>query len=153
MAAKALFLDRDGVVNVDGGYVHRIEDFQLMPGILDLCRRAKEKGYLVIVATNQSGIGRGMFTEEDFLRLTDVFYCPSVDDAHPDRKPNPGLFLKARAAYGLDMASCVSVGDRERDIRAALSAGVGRNFLFSSGNGPTCATVRVGALNEVEAWL
>lgn len=168
MAAKALFLDRDGVVNVDGGYVHRIEDFQLMPGILDLCRRAKEKGYLVIVATNQSGIGRGMFTEEDFLRLTDymknvfhdagaeiadVFHCPSVDDAHPDRKPNPGLFLKARAAYALDMASCVSVGDRERDIRAALSAGVGRNFLFSSGNGPTCATVRVGALNEVEAWL
>lgn len=67
MAAKALFLDRDGVVNVDGGYVHRIEDFQLVPGILDLCRRAKEKGYLVLVVTNQSGIGRGMFTEGDFI--------------------------------------------------------------------------------------
>lgn len=95
------------MVNVDGGYVHRIEDFQLVPGILELCRRAKEKGYLVIVVTNQSGIGRGMFTEEDFLRLTDymkevfrnagaeiadVFHCPSVDDGHPDRKPNPGLF-------------------------------------------------------------
>ena len=71
MAAKALFLDRDGVVNVDGGYVHRIEDFQLVPGILDLCRRAKEKGYLVLVVTNQSGIGRGMFTEGDFTRLTE----------------------------------------------------------------------------------
>lgn len=126
MDGKALFLDRDGVVNVDGGYVHRIEDFQLVPGILELCRRAKEKGYLVIVATNQSGIGRGMFTEEDFSRLTDymkgvfrnagaeiadVFHCPSVDDGHPDRKPNPGLFLKACTAHGLDMASCVSVGD------------------------------------------
>lgn len=126
MDGKALFLDRDGVVNVDGGYVHRIEDFQLVPGILELCRRAKEKGYLVIVVTNQSGIGRGMFTEEDFLRLTDymkevfrnagaeiadVFHCPSVDDGHPDRKPNPGLFLKACTAHGLDMASCVSVGD------------------------------------------
>lgn len=168
MDGKALFLDRDGVVNVDGGYVHRIEDFQLVPGVLDLCRQAKEKGYLVIVVTNQSGIGRGMFTEEDFSRLTDhmksvfhaagaeiadVFHCPSVDDGHPDRKPNPGLFLKAAAVHGLDMASCISVGDRERDIQAALSAGVGRNFLFSPEEAPTCATARVGTLNEVAAWL
>lgn len=71
MAGKALFLDRDGVVNVDGGYVHRIEDFRLVPGILNLCRQAKEKGYLVLVATNQSGIGRGMFSEDDFERLTE----------------------------------------------------------------------------------
>ncbi len=168
MDGKALFLDRDGVVNVDGGYVHRIEDFQLVPGVLDLCRQAKEKGYLVIVVTNQSGIGRGMFTEEDFSQLTDhmksvfhaagaeiadVFHCPSVDDGHPDRKPNPGLFLKAAAVHGLDMAACVSVGDRERDIQAALSAGVGRNFLFSPEEAPTCATARVGTLNEVAAWL
>lgn len=168
MANKALFLDRDGVVNVDGGYVHRREDFQLVPGILGLCRQAKEKGYLVLVVTNQSGIGRGMFAEEDFKRLTeymkgvfssagveiaDVFHCPSMDDGHPDRKPNPGLFLKAAAAYGLDMAACVSVGDRERDIRAALAAGVGRNFLFSTEDAPTLATARVEALDEVAAWL
>ena len=129
MAGKALFLDRDGVVNVDGGYVHRIEDFRLVPGILNLCRQAKEKGYLVLVATNQSGIGRGMFSEDDFERLTEymrgvfrssgaeiagVFHCPSADDGHPDRKPNPGLFLKAAAAHGLDMKACVSVGDRRR---------------------------------------
>lgn len=168
MASKALFLDRDGVVNVDGGYVHRSEDFLLVPGILELCRKAREKGYLVIVATNQSGIGRGMFTEEDFTRLTehmkgafsaagaevtDVFHCPSVDDGHPDRKPNPGLFLKAAAAYGLDMAACISVGDRERDIQAAFAAGVGRNFLFSCGDAPTGATARVKTLDEVAAWL
>ncbi len=147
--------------------MHRIEDFQLVPGILELCRRAKEKGYLVIVVTNQSGIGRGMFTEEDFLRLTDymkevfrnagaeiadVFHCPSVDDGHPDRKPNPGLFLKACTAHGLDMASCVSVGDRERIFGSPFRRR-GRNFLFSSGNGPTCATARVGTLNEVAARL
>ena len=158
MAGKALFLDRDGVVNVDGGYVHRIEDFRLVPGILNLCRQAKEKGYLVLVATNQSGIGRGMFSEDDFERLTEymrgvfrssgadiagVFHCPSADDGHPDRKPNPGLFLKAAAAHGLDMKACVSVGDRERDIRAALAAGVGRNFLFSAEDVPTLATARV----------
>ena len=168
MASKALFLDRDGVVNVDGGYVHRSEDFLLVPGILELCRKAREKGYLVIVVTNQSGIGRGMFTEEDFTRLTehmkgafsaagaevtDVFHCPSVDDGHPDGKPNPGLFLKAAAAYGLDMAACISVGDRERDIQAAFAAGVGRNFLFSCGDAPTGATARVKTLDEVAAWL
>ena len=69
MAGKALFLDRDGVVNVDGGYVHRIEDFRLVPGILNLCRQAKEKGYLVLVATNQSGVARGMYTEADVRKL------------------------------------------------------------------------------------
>ena len=168
MARKALFLDRDGVVNVDTGYVHRREDFHLVPGILELCCQAKAKGYLVIVVTNQSGLGRGMFTEEDFTRLTeymksvfsaagaeiaDVFHCPGVDDAHPDRKPNPGLFLKAAAAHGLDMASGVSVGDRERDIQAAISAGVGRNFLFSPEDAPTRATARVRTLHEVAAWL
>lgn len=168
MARKALFLDRDGVVNVDTGYVHRREDFHLVPGILELCRQARAKGYLVIVVTNQSGIGRGMFTEEDFTQLTDymkgvfsnageeiadVFHCPSVDDAHPDRKPNPGLFLKAAAAHGLDMASCVSVGDRERDIQAAISAGVGRNFLFSARDVPTRATACVETLRHVAACL
>ena len=85
--------------------------------------------------------------------VTDVFHCPSVDDGHPDRKPNPGLFLKAAAAYGLDMAACISVGDRERDIQAAFAAGVGRNFLFSCGDAPTGATARVKTLDEVAAWL
>lgn len=168
MANKALFLDRDGVINVDGGYVHRVEDFHLVPGILSLCRQAGKKGYLVLVVTNQSGIGRGMFSEADFERLTeymrgvfraagaeitDVFHCPSADDRHPDRKPNPGLFLKAAAAYGLDMPACVSVGDRERDIRAAVAAGVGRNVLFSTGDSPTLATARVETLAEAVAWL
>lgn len=170
MAGKALFLDRDGVVNVDTGYVHRAEDFRLMPGIVELCRRAREKGYLVIVVTNQSGIGRGMFSENEFERLTehmknllleqgvevaDVFHCPSVDDSHPDRKPNPGLFLKAAAKYGLDMASSVSVGDRERDIQAALAAGVGSNFLFSTAaeEDSSRSMVRVVALKDIVDWL
>lgn len=168
MAAKALFLDRDGVVNVDTGYVHRVEDFELMPGIVELCREAQRRGYLVIVVTNQSGIGRGMFSEDDFALLTehmkslfraggaeiaDVFFCPSADDGHPDRKPNPGLFLKAAAAYGLDMAACVSVGDRERDIQAAASAGVGRNFLFSAEGVPSRAATGVAVLEDVAGWL
>ncbi len=168
MAAKALFLDRDGVVNIDTGYTHRADDFTLIDGITDLCRAAKKKGYMVIIVTNQSGIGRGMFTEADFFALMayvkelflsagadvdDVFYCPSLDDADPDRKPNSGMFLKAAAKHGIDMTASLSVGDRERDVRAALGAGVGKNFLFSTAEAPTRATARIESLREVIAWL
>ncbi len=168
MAAKALFLDRDGVVNIDTGYTHRADDFTLIEGILDLCRAAKQKGYMVIIVTNQSGIGRGMFTVADFTALMrhvkdlfraagadidDVFYCPALDDADPDRKPNSGMFLKAAAKHGIDMTASLSVGDRERDVRAALGAGVGKNFLFSPDESPTRATARVESLRDVIVWL
>jgi HAD superfamily hydrolase (TIGR01662 family) len=69
MPTKALFLDRDGVINIDTGYVYRPEDFHLVPGIIDLCRAAQEAGYLIVVVTNQSGIARSMFSEEDFSKL------------------------------------------------------------------------------------
>lgn len=145
---KAVFLDRDGIINVDGHYVHKIEDFQFMDGIFDFCRAAKEKGYLLIVFTNQSGIARGYYTEEDFLELTDwmcarfreegapidrVYYCP----VHPtkgigkykiesiDRKPNPGMLLKAKEDYDIDMAASVVLGDKDSDIEAGKRAGVG----------------------------
>ncbi len=176
MAAKALFLDRDGVVNIDTGYTHRADDFTLIDGITDLCRAAKEKGYLVIIVTNQSGIGRGMFTEADFFALMayvkelfiaagadidDVFFCPSLSDEDPDRKPNSGMFRKAAAKHAIDMAASLSVGDRERDVTAALSAGVGKNFLFcpkdnpysDADDAPTRATARVASLREIIAWL
>ncbi len=141
---KALFLDRDGTINIDTGYVHKAEDFFLIDGILDLCQKAQEKGYKIIVITNQSGIARGYFSEKEYKKLTDymcqkfekngivitdVFHCPDLSG--PDRKPNPGLFLKAKEKYNLDMEQSVSVGDKERDIQAGIAAGVGRNFLFN----------------------
>ncbi len=164
MVRKALFLDRDGTINVDTGYLYKIEDFRLIPGIVELCRAAVAKGYEIVVITNQSGIGRGMYTEQQFLELTefmkslfrshgveilDVFFCPSVDDAHEDRKPNPGLFLKAHDIYGFDMAVSASLGDKERDVLAGIRAGVGSNFLFSSSTEPTQATARVSDLKDL----
>ena len=140
---KALFLDRDGTINVDYGYVHEPERFTFIEGVFDFCRIAQEKGFLIIVVTNQSGIERGYFTEEDFAAVTkymverfsvegvsiaDVFHCPSLSG--PDRKPEPGMFLKARDRYGIDMSASVNVGDRERDLEAGRRAGVGRNILF-----------------------
>ena len=142
--SKALFLDRDGTINVDYGYVHEPERFVFIAGLFDFCRRAQELGYLIIVVTSQSGIERGYFTEDDFsavtkymvdsfasegVTITDVFHCPSLEG--PDRKPEPGLFLKAQAKYGIDMAASVNVGDRERDLEAGRRAGVGRNVLFA----------------------
>ena len=166
MASRALFLDRDGVVNLDNAYVHRKEDFVFLDGIFDVCRKARELGYLVIVATNQSGIERGYFTEDEFRELTDwmvarfaeegvaitdVLYCPGLSGN--DRKPNPGMFLTAADRYGLDMPNSVSLGDKERDIEAARRAGVGTNVLYSDAPGETAADRVIRNLREMEMVL
>ncbi len=144
---KALFLDRDGVINIDHGYVSRVEDFEFVPGILALIRRAQERGYLPIVVTNQSGIGRGYYGEEDFERLTrymieemrrhgigigreQIFHCPHAPEEGCDcRKPMPGMFLAAKERFGIDMENSLMVGDKPSDIEAAKAAGVGRAVL------------------------
>ncbi len=146
--ARALFLDRDGVINHDNGYTSRAEDFKFIDGVFDLCRAAKRSGYLLIVVTNQAGIGRGYYPEQDFLALTawmcerfeaegapitDVFFCPD----HPehgigpykkdsfDRKPNPGMLLRAAEKYRVSLQDSIMVGDKETDMQAAERAGVG----------------------------
>lgn len=145
MENKALFLDRDGVINRDNHFVHRIDDFQFLDGIFDLCRQAQQAGYLIIVITNQSGIERGLFTLEDFqlltnwmkarfsdegITITDVFFCPSLS-GH-DRKPDIGLFEKARDRYHVNMEHSFSLGDKERDVEAGRRAHVGFNVLLAS---------------------
>ena len=117
-----------------------------MPGIVELCRAAQSAGYRIIIITNQSGIERGYYTEQDYeafmqflseqfaaqgIHITGALHCPKLhDDVH--RKPAPGLFLQAAAKWGIDMAASLSLGDKERDVRAGISAGVGRNYLLSA---------------------
>jgi D-glycero-D-manno-heptose 1,7-bisphosphate phosphatase len=155
MAARpALFLDRDGVINVDYAYVHRKEDFHFVDGIFDLCREAKRLGYRVFVITNQAGIGRGYYTEQDFHDLTAwmqtrlreegaeadaVYFSPY----HPEhgigaykkesecRKPGPGMLRQAAAEFEIDFARSVLVGDKYSDVQAGVAAGVGCNLLFA----------------------
>ena len=147
---KALFLDRDGVVNVEKNYLHKIEEFELVEGIVEVCRAYQEDGYLIIIVTNQSGISRGYYTEDDFailsewmvehfktlgITITHIYHCPhheSIDGVCECRKPEPGMFISAQKKYDLDMAMSVMIGDNERDIEAAQRAGVGMNILFSS---------------------
>lgn len=145
---KALFLDRDGVINVEKDYLYKIEDFEFIDGIFDLCKFFQSQGYLIIVATNQSGIARDYYSENDFYILTDwmieefkkqnieiskVYYCPhhpKISGKCDCRKPNPGMFLDARNEFNIDLKNSVMVGDKERDIEAALNAGVQKSYLF-----------------------
>jgi D-glycero-D-manno-heptose 1,7-bisphosphate phosphatase len=141
---RALFLDRDGVVNEDLGYVHRIADFHFRPGIFELCRAARGLDMALVVVTNQSGIGRGYYSEADFAALTEwmrarfaaegapldrVEHCPDVAPSRR-RKPGPGMILDAAAALGLDLGGSVMVGDRRTDMAAAEAAGVQNRLLF-----------------------
>jgi len=153
LSRPALFLDRDGVINIDHTYVSKKEDFEFVDGIFELCRSAKQLGFLIFVVTNQAGIGRGYYTEKDFLDLTDwmmgvfnnegaaidkVYFCPT----HPEhgigkfkvdsyyRKPGPGMILLAAEEFDVDLGHSVLVGDKESDIAAGLAANVRVNLLY-----------------------
>ena len=144
---RALFLDRDGVINLDHGYVSRIEDFQFVEGILSLMLDAQERGYLPVIVTNQSGIGRGYYTREDFECLTEwmleemrrigiridrsqVFFCPHAPEERCGcRKPEPGMILEAAERFDLDLPHSWMIGDKVSDIQAAFRAGVGHTLL------------------------
>lgn len=156
---RGLILDRDGVINVDINFLYRIEDVVFVDGILELVRRAKAEGYVVAIATNQSGIGRGLYSEAQFRSLMAwidaqfaargggidaVYFCPH----HPTeaqgvyrrdcecRKPKPGMFLQAIAELGLDPAQCWTIGDNWRDVDAGASAGVANRVLIDPAGGP-----------------
>lgn len=152
MLSRALLLDRDGVVNVDRHYVHRIDDFEFMPGLTDLLRRAIDLGYRVIIVTNQAGIARGRYSEAQYqtltdwllrtlerqgLGLTDILHCPYHVDGTPPwrrdswwRKPNPGMLLEAAQRHRLDLSRSLLIGDMETDMQAGRAAGVGHCLLL-----------------------
>lgn len=153
----AAFLDRDGVLIEDCGYPHRSEHLVLIPGAAEAVRRLKSLGYLTVIVTNQSGVARGLFTEEqmhDFNALViqrlaqgggvidAVYAAPHHADAvveryrhpdHPDRKPNPGMLLRAIAEHEIDPAQSLMIGDQPTDVEAARRAGVS-GHLFEGGD-------------------
>ena len=154
---KAIFFDRDGVLNVDVIDLHELEKFQWIDGAVDAIKLCNERGFLVVVITNQSGIARGIFTEDDVKKIhshmqtelekvgahIDAFYyCPH----HPNgtvepyaqvcdcRKPKPGLILRACKEMNIDPAKSVMIGDKPRDIESGKNAGVTSSILFEGGN-------------------
>lgn len=145
---KALFLDRDGVINVEKNYVYRIEDFEFTPGIFAICRHFQEKGYWIFVITNQAGIARNYYTEKDFdiltawmkeqfeenaIHISGVYHCPH----HPEftgpckcRKPEPGMILAAKQDFNLDLENSILVGDKKSDLDAGKNAGILNNYFY-----------------------
>ncbi|MFU2114782.1 D-glycero-beta-D-manno-heptose 1,7-bisphosphate 7-phosphatase [[Pasteurella] aerogenes] len=152
---KAIFLDRDGTLNIDYGYVHEIDQFHFIEGSIEALQQLKQMGYLLVLVTNQSGIARGYFSEQQFLQLTEwmdwsladrgvdldgVYYCPH----HPDgigefkqdcdcRKPKAGMLNQAIKELKIDPARSIMIGDKMEDMIAGKSAGIKTNVLVRSG--------------------
>lgn len=156
MSTAAIFLDRDGVINQDTGYVYKRDDFIFIDGVIDAMKLLKQKGYQLVVVTNQSGIARGLFSEDDFIRLTEwmdwsladrdivldgIYFCPH----HPTegkgadtkecncRKPAPGMFQEAITDLDIDVSASYMVGDKVSDLQAAQAAGVAHLVLVRTG--------------------
>ena len=157
MGKAAVFLDRDGVINVEKDYVYTIDEFEFIEDSIEALKIIQDKGYALVVVTNQSGIARGYYTEEDFLKLTEwmdwclidrgvtldgIYYCPH----HPEkgigkykvdcncRKPKAGLIFDAVKQLDIDLGRSVMVGDKVSDIECGKNAGINRNYLVRSGH-------------------
>ena len=155
---KAVFLDRDGVINQDLSFVHKWEDFHIFSDVIDFLRRATLKKYLIVIVTNQSGIARGLYKEKDFkilmrhfedyllkfnIKDIKVIYCPH----HPDgkvsefrqycdcRKPGVGMIKRAKKNYGIDLSRSIMVGDNMSDVLAGRSSGIRDLYLIRRNEG------------------
>ena len=155
MMNKALFLDRDGIINVDHGYVHKPENFEFVEGIFELCQRAIEKGYQIFVITNQAGIARGYYDVATFetlskwmvnefakhkVTISKVYFCPhhptkGVNDfvmSCKCRKPEPGMINQAKEEYAITLMESIFIGDKISDMQAAYNAGIKSRILVDS---------------------
>lgn len=148
MSIKTIFLDRDGVINKDIGYLYEINKFEFIDGIFQSCRHFINLGYSIIIVSNQSGIERGFYTERDYqivtawmiekfinndIKILDALHCPHGPDSNCNcRKPLPGMFLESKRKYNINMESSWMIGDKETDIVGARAAGIKQSILFNS---------------------
>ncbi len=170
---KASFLDRDGTINVEKYYLYRKEDFEFLPGVIEALKKLQEAGYLLLIITNQSGIGRGYYSENDFEKLnnwmidylkdrgitiTSVYYCPHLPDAIiPQykkkcncRKPQLGMFKQAVEDYNIDLCQSYAIGDKMRDCSICFESEC-KGFLI--GDNEACdilQKVKDGVYNNIQ---
>ena len=150
MPIKTIFLDRDGVINKEVNYLHKIDDFEFIDGIFKTCLYFQNLGYKIIIITNQSGISRGYYSESDYHLVTqwmlsqfvknniyilDIFHCPhGPNSSCKCRKPMPGMFLNAKTKHNIDMKNSWMIGDKEVDVTAANASGIKSTILVKSGH-------------------
>ena len=147
---KAVFLDRDGTINVDKNYLYKVEDFEFLPDVIESLKKFQDLGYLLIIITNQSGIARNYYTKDDFLKLkkwlinylnnysihiSNIYYCPHGPDSICEcRKPKLGLFEQAAKDFDIDLDSSIAIGDKERDVSICKKYGTKGFVLYSKEN-------------------
>lgn len=168
---KALFLDRDGVINKEKHYLYKIEDFEFIHGVFSTCKHFQDKGYLIIIITNQSGIARGKYSDKDFhiltswmiqefekenIKISEVYYCPhhpSISGKCECRKPKPKMIQDASKKFNIDLKKSILVGDKNSDIKAGLNAGILNNYLISTGHFIDKNQFNVTVLNNLEELI
>jgi len=149
MSKKAIFLDRDGVINKEVNYLYKIENFEFINGIFESCLYFQNLGYIIIIITNQSGISRDFYSDNDYQKLSawmleefskhgiiiqDIFYCPHGPESNCRcRKPKPGMFIEAKKKHNINMKESWMIGDSEIDIRSANDADIQNTILVRSG--------------------
>ena len=155
MSVPSLFLDRDGVINHEKHYLYKISDFEFIDGVIPALQSFSNQDYAIFIITNQSGIARGIYTEQDYHILTEwllqqfqhfhihiqkIYYCPhhpSVNGYCPCRKPEPGMILQAAREFQLTLDKAILVGDKNSDIEAGIRAGIQHNYLIQTGHAIT----------------
>ena len=169
---KAIFLDRDGTINVEKHYLYRKEDFEFLPGVVDALKQLQRAGFLLIIITNQSGIARGYYSEEDLhllnnwmvmileeqgVNISHVYYCPHLPDAQVEeyrldcecRKPKLGMYMQAVRDYDIDLSQSYAIGDKIRDC-AICECSECRGFLIGYNEKPeVIAEVQAGKMERV----
>jgi D-glycero-D-manno-heptose 1,7-bisphosphate phosphatase len=161
---RAVFLDRDGVLNEERNYLHRVEEFVLLPGVVPALQRLSDAGFLLFIVTNQSGIGRGYFTLADVDKLhahllealraggvavRKIFVAPEAPDQPSlGRKPSPQFLFDARDEFGLNLAQSFMIGDKLIDLECGWNAGVKRCILVRTGYGQRTESDNAGRLNN-----
>lgn len=170
---KAIFLDRDGTINVEKNYLYKIEDFEFLPGVIEGLKLLQDAGFLLIIITNQSGIARGYYTEEDFNRLnnwmlnqlaengvniTKVYYCPHLPEATVKeyridcecRKPKLGMYYQAIHDYDIDLGQSYAIGDKIRDCAICESTDCNGYLIGDNEKNDVIFSVKQGAIKNVK---